>query len=174
VRRRAMPAGFSFLGSGCVAMGRTLEFACKAFALAGGAILAGLTIMSVVSIGGRILSKPIQGDFELVQFGCAIAIASFLPWCQLKRANIIVDFFTVRAAARTQSRLDALGALLLAASMALLAWRTGMGAVAMKAGGETSMLMSVPLWYAYALMTPGFALTAVAGLHTSWQHWNAK
>jgi len=155
-------------------MGRTLEFLCKAFALAGGAILAALTLMSVVSIGGRIANRPIQGDFELVQFGCAIAIAFFLPYCQFKRANIIVDFFTVRAGARAQRTLDAAGSLLLAAALGLLAWRTGAGTLAMKAGGETSMIMGVPLWYAYAAMTPGFGLAALAGLYSARLEWKAR
>jgi TRAP-type C4-dicarboxylate transport system permease small subunit len=155
-------------------MGRTLEFLCKAFALAGGAILAALTLMSVISIGGRIAGRPIQGDFELVQFGCAIAIAFFLPYCQFKRANIIVDFFTVRASARAKRTLDAAGSLLLAAALGLLAWRTGAGTLAMKAGGETSMIMGVPLWYAYAAMTPGFGLAALAGLYSARLEWKAR
>jgi len=155
-------------------MGRALELVCKALALAGGAILAALTLMSAASVGGRILGRPIQGDFELVQFGCAIALALFLPYCQLRRANIIVDFFTVRASERTQRALDAAGSLALAAAMALVAWRTGAGTLAMKAGGETSMIMGVPLWYAYAAMTPGFALAALTGLYTAWLDWKAR
>lgn len=155
-------------------MGRVLELACKALALAGGAILSALTLMSVVSIGGRIVGRPIQGDFELVQFGCAIALALFLPYCQLRRANIIVDFFTVRSSERTQRTLDAVGSLALAAALALVAWRTAAGTLAMKAGGETSMIMGVPLWYAYAAMTPGFALAALTGLYTAWLDWKAR
>ena len=155
-------------------MARILENLCKALALAGGAVLAALALMSVASIVGRVAGRPIQGDFELVQFGCAVAIAFFLPYCQLMRANIIVDFFTVRSSARTQRALDAGGGLLLAVSMALLAWRTGAGTLAMEAGGETSMIMSVPLWYAYAAMTPGFGLAALAGLHSAWLDWRAR
>jgi len=152
-------------------MGRALELLCKALALAGGAILAAITLMAVASIGGRLAGHPIQGDFELVQLGCAVAIAFFLPFCQLERGNIIVDFFTVRCGARTQRGLDAFGALLLAIVMALVAWRTWAGTVAMKAGGETSMIMGIPLWYAYALLTPAFALTALAGLYGAWRDW---
>jgi TRAP-type C4-dicarboxylate transport system permease small subunit len=155
-------------------LGRALSAACRLFALIGGAVLSALVLMSVASIVGRMTGRPIQGDFELVQFGCAVAIAFFLPYCQFSQGNIIVDFFTLRASQRTRSALDALGAMLLAAVMALVAWRTGAGAVEMKAGGETSMLMGVPLWYAYALMTPAFALTALAGLHTAWRTWKAE
>ena len=153
---------------------RALELTCKALALAGGAILSALALMSVVSIGGRLFGRAIQGDFELIQVGCAIAITLFLPYCQLRRANIIVDFFTVLAAVRTQRTLDSMGSLLLAAVMALVAWRTTAGAVAMKAGGETSMILSVPLWYAYAAMAPAFGLASVIGLHTAWKDWKAR
>lgn len=145
-----------------------LKFACAASALMGGAILAAISLMSVVSIVGRLAGRPIQGDFELVQVGCAVAITACLPWCQWKRANIIVDFFTVRSNKHVRGLLDALGALLLALVMALVAWRTGVGAVAMKASKESSMIMGLPLWYAYMLMTPAFALAAIAGLHSAW------
>ena len=155
-------------------MGRALELLCKALALAGGAILAALTLMSVVSIGGRIAGRPIQGDFELVQIGCAVAIALFLPYGQFRRVNIIVDFFTARASTRTQRTLDSIGSLLLATVMGLVAWRTGAGAIAMQAGGETSMIMSVPLWYGYAVMAPAFGLASAAGLYTAWSDWRSR
>lgn len=130
--------------------------------------------MSAASIGGRLFHRPIQGDFELVQIGCAVAIAFFLPWCQLARGNIIVDFFTTRASARAQRTLDAAGGVALALAMALLAWRSGAGTLAMKAGGEFSMITGVPLWYAYAAMTPAFGLAAAAGLYTAWRDWKAR
>ncbi len=65
--------------------------------------------MSVVCIAGRtLLGTPIPGDWELVQIGCAVAIAAFLPMCQLRSGNIIVDFFTAGREPRTQAPLDAL------------------------------------------------------------------
>lgn len=130
--------------------------------------------MSAASVIGRVAGRPIQGDFELVQLGCAVAIAFCLPYCQLQRGHIIVDFFTTRASDRTRHRLDALGALLLALVMALAAWRTGAGAIAMKASNEASMIMGLPVWYAYALMTPALALTVAAALCTAWRDWNAR
>jgi TRAP-type C4-dicarboxylate transport system permease small subunit len=151
-----------------------LTAACKGLALAGGALFAAVTLMSAASIAGRIAGRPIQGDFELVQLACAVAIAFCLPYCQLQRGHIIVDFFTVRATPRTRGALDALGALLLALVMVLVAWRTGAGAVALKASNETSMIMGLPVWIAYALMTPALALTALAALHSAWRDWTTR
>lgn len=155
--------------------GKWLGRVCRWFAVIGGAVLVAITLMSVASIVGRSLfGKPVPGDFELVQIGCAICVAAFLPWCQMQGGNIIVDFFTVRASAGTRAWLDAFGALLLAVVMLLVAWRTGVGALAVKASGETSMIMGFPSWIGYAFMAPGFALTALAALYTAYVAWRGR
>jgi TRAP-type C4-dicarboxylate transport system permease small subunit len=147
-----------------------IELTAKAFAFAGGAVLVAMLGMSVSSIVGRtFLNQPIPGDFEFVQLACAASIAAFLPWCQLRRANIIVDFFTTRLPPRAQSVLDALGALLLAAVMALVAWRAGLGAEAVYASGERAMISRVPQWIGYAAIVPSLALTSLVALYTAWE-----
>lgn len=141
------------------------------FAYAGGALFVSVAILSVVSITSRALwSKPIQGDYELVQLASAIFVSLCLPYTQLKRANIIVDFFTTRASAAARGRLDALGALLLAIVMSVLAWRVCAGAVSMREAGETTTILGWPLWHAYAAMVPGIALTAVIAFRTAIEH----
>ena len=133
-----------------------------------GIVLTAMALMSAWSIVGRAATgKPIQGDFELVQIGCAMCVGLFLPICQLKGGNIIVDFFTARAYERTRSWLDALGALVIAAMMALLTWRTAIGTIDVKANAETSMIMGVPIWWGYAGMLPGMAVTVLAALVTA-------
>jgi TRAP-type C4-dicarboxylate transport system permease small subunit len=151
-------------------LGRALELVAQAFAFFGGAVFVGLIGMSVTSITLRTLTgKPVQGDFEMVQFACAIGIAAFLPWCQLCRGNIIVDFFTARLPPRGQAWLDALGALLLALVVAVVAWRAGYGAQSVFASGERAMISRIPVWIPYAGVVPSLALTAVVALYTAWE-----
>ena len=76
-------------------------------ATAGGLVLVAITLLSAYSITMRSLfDAPLLGDVELVQMGCGIAVVSFLPLCQLRRNNVIVDAFTLRASASTR-RLNA-------------------------------------------------------------------
>jgi TRAP-type C4-dicarboxylate transport system permease small subunit len=143
-----------------------------ACAVAGSAILTGITLMVVASITMRSLGfQPIQGDFELVQVALAGCVALMLPWCQLQGGNLTVDFFTVRLRRSTQRRLDALGALLFALIMAVIAWRTCAGAIAVKASHESTMILGFPLWIGYAAMIPGLVLTVFAALHTAGVAW---
>ena len=76
-------------------VGAVLETCAKWLALSGGVLLAGLALLTVSSVLGRafifIGLGPIKGDYELVEMGCAIAVFSFLPWCQLKRGHVTVD-----------------------------------------------------------------------------------
>lgn len=140
---------------------RLLRRLAQAFALLGSAVALGVAAMTVASIVLRALTtRPIQGDVELTQFGIALAISLAVPWCQLRGANIIVDFFTQGLPVAAIRRLDGLGALAIAAMFALLAWRTGVGAFAVHEAGETSMIRSLPMWWVYASLAPGLALAA--------------
>ncbi len=141
------------------------------FAMLGGLVASLVALMTVASIAGRALfARPIPGDVELTSFGIAVCISLCLPWCQLHGGNIIVDFFTQSAADRTRARLDAFGALLLAVMVALLAWRTAAGAISVRAAGEETMILAVPLWWMYALLAPGLALTALVALIQAAMH----
>lgn len=151
---------------------RGLQALVQALAWLGAAVAlatAGMVVWSVVA--RAVTSRPIQGDVELTQLGVALAISLGLPWCQWRGANIIVDFFTQGLAERRRRRLDAVGAWLLATMVALLAWRTGVGAVAVHAAGETSMILSMPMWWSYAMLAPGLALTALVAAWQGWRHW---
>lgn len=135
------------------------------FAIVGCLVACTTALLTVTSVSGRALfSLPIQGDVELTQFGIAFAIALCLPWAQLHGSNIIVDFFTQKAGERTLRRLDALGAFLLALMVGVLAWRTAVGAFAVYEAEETTMILGLPMWLSYAVLAPGFALTAVIAL----------
>jgi TRAP-type C4-dicarboxylate transport system permease small subunit len=143
---------------------RGLRALAAGLALAGGALLAGLAVLTVVSIAGRWLaSRPVTGDVELVQLGVAAAIALFLPYCQLHRGHLIVDFFTARSQGPIQRRLDAIGSAVAGSLFLLLAWRAGAAVLDMRSAGETTMVLGVPLWLPHAAMVPGLALAGVAG-----------
>lgn len=154
---------------------RPLEGACRLFALAGGGLLAVAALLTVASIAGRACcAVPVPGDYELVQVLAAVAVSLCLPWCQLRRGHIAVDFFTARLPVRLQVRLDAFGQLLLAALAGLLAWRTAVGAADLRTAGETTMILGFPVWLAYAGLVPGLALACLAGLQGAWHDWRGS
>ena len=146
---------------------RLLDRLARLCAIVAGVLLTGITLVTCASVVGRnTTGATLVGDIELTGVAAGAAIALFMPWCQIMRGNIIVDFFTGGASARTNARLDRLCAALLAAVMALLAWRTALGGVNAYTTQSTTMMLGLPEWIAYAFMAPPLALTALIGL---WQ-----
>lgn len=142
-----------------------LERLAQACAVLAGLLLVAITLLTCASLIGRnTTGATLVGDFELAGVAAGVAIALFMPWCQVRRGNIIVDFFTARAGARVQGALDRLGALLLAAVFALLAWRSAVGGLNAWTSEAGTMLLGFPEWAVYAGLVPPLALTALIAL----------
>jgi len=149
---------------------RTLQTLAKLCAILAGVLLTAVTLMTCVSLIGRnLIGMTIVGDFELSGAAAGAAVALFMPWCQAQRGNIIVDFFTAKASARTTGQLDRFGALLLALVMALLAWRTTIGGLNAWKSGSGTMLIGFPEWIIYVAMVPPLVLTAAIAFVQAWR-----
>ena len=143
-----------------------LEKLAKFCAVLAGMLMTFITLMTCVSLIGRnTTGATLAGDFELTGVATGAAIALFMPWCQLRRGNIIVDFFTARASDRTNARLDRFGALLLGLAFALLAWRTTLGGINAYRSQSGTMMLGFPEWMVYVSMVPPFVLTTAIALY---------
>ena len=124
-----------------------------------------MAVMSIGSIVGRtFFSSPIVGDYELVQTMSAIAVAMSLPFCQMIRGHIIVDFFTSKCSAATNHRLDRMGDIFMAVIFGLLSWRCALGAINAKETMGASMLLGFPDWIVFTSMCIPFGITALIAL----------
>ena len=144
---------------------KILESLAQLCAILAGVLLTAITLMICVSLIGRnSIGWTIVGDFELSGSAAGAAIALFMPWCQVKRGNIIVDFFTAQASAATRIKLDRFGALMVALAMGLMTWRTSIGGLNAWKSQAGSMMMGFPEWIVYVCMLPPLALTALIAL----------
>lgn len=144
---------------------KILELLAKLCSILSGALLTFITLMTCYSLIGRnTTGQTIVGDFELTGVATGAAIALFMPMCQFKKANIIVDFFTAKATEATITQLDRLGALFMASAFALLTWRTYLGGMNAWVSQSGSMMLGFPEWIVYAAMTPPLALSAAIAL----------
>ncbi|MBI2768424.1 MAG: TRAP transporter small permease subunit [Burkholderiales bacterium] len=145
---------------------KALESLARFSAVLAGVLLTFITLMTCASLIGRnTVGTTLVGDFELTGVATGAAIALFMPWCQCRRGNIIVDFFTAKASGRTIDLLDRFGALLLALTFALLAWRTTLGALNSFNTHSETQIIGYPEWTVYAIMVPPFVLTTVIALY---------
>ena len=145
---------------------RILSTLARACAILAGLLMTAITLVTCVSLIGRnTIGVTLQGDYELTAVTAGAAVALFLPWAQLRRSNIIVDFFTAKVPGHINAVLDRLGALLLAAVMLLLTWRTTIGGLNAHSSQTTTMMLGFPEWIVYAAMVPPLCLTGLIALH---------
>lgn len=134
-------------------------------AILAGVLMTAITLVTCASLIGRnTIGVTLLGDYELTAVTAGAAVSLFLPWAQLRRGNIIVDFFTSKVPERINAQLDRFGALVMASMMFLLAWRTAVGGMNSYSSQTTTMMLGFPEWIVYAAMVPPLCLTGLIAL----------
>jgi TRAP-type C4-dicarboxylate transport system permease small subunit len=138
-----------------------LERVAKICSALGGLLLVAMMLMTCYSLIGRnLFNSALIGDFELTSVGTGAAIALFMPICQLRTENIIVDFFTANLSPTFNFKLDRLGDVFMTILFASLSWRCAVAAVNAKETMVGSMLLEFPDWIVLTSMSIPFAITA--------------
>jgi TRAP-type C4-dicarboxylate transport system permease small subunit len=128
--------------------GRALYGIAKVLAILGGVLSCAMAVIVTVSVIGRYLfSRPVPGDYDIVGILCGCAIFAFLPYCQLRRGNVFVDFFTTKVSPRTKAVLDAAGSAIYLAAAAMFAWRLYYGMLELRQSGEVIAAFNFYRWW---------------------------
>ena len=154
-------------------MGRILYSIARILAIFGGTLLFILAILTTVSVVGRsFFQSPIPGDFELISIGTGVAIFAILPYCQMVRGNVIVDFFMTRAPDRAKAFFDMIGTILYTGIAALLTWRMIFGGMEMYQYSEKSMTINFPRWTTFPVSILFLGFLALVCLYTISRSYN--
>jgi TRAP-type C4-dicarboxylate transport system permease small subunit len=133
-------------------------------AMLGGIILlaaAGIVLISVLL--RAFANGQVSGDFEIVQVATVFAAFAFLPFCQMRRGNILVDTFTARWPKRVQRGLDALWDLVYAGMAGVITVQLAQGAYEAVHSNTVSMVLGLPFgWTIAACSAMAFLLTVTA------------
>ena len=147
--------------------GQILAKMATSLAIIGGLVLLTVVLINVLSIIGRVLfSSPLVGDFELIEMGCATAIFMFMPLCQLRKGNIIIDFFTMKLSSRKKCFLDGMNTLIFSVVAIFFAWRMLFGAWDMIKYNEQTMLLQLSVWIPFFPAIFSFLLLSLICLYS--------
>lgn len=153
---------------------KTLPLIAKGFnALASLAVLAmmGLTCLDVLL---RFFRRPIPGTYEMVGLLGALFVAFSLAETSLQKGHIAVSFLVDRFSKRKQALIDGVNGLIAGLFFALVAFDTARYAADLRANGEVSMTLKVPLYPFVYCIAAGCALLCLILLNTGWQSMRQK
>lgn len=139
-----------------------------ALAMVGSLLVIAVALIVVTSVVRRWLTDDvIFGTVEIVEIATALAVFSFLPLCQARRGNVVVDTFTARLKPRALDRVDAFWDLIYAGVAALIAWQLLQGARDTIVSQTTSMMLGLPVGYAIAACAVMAAVLAAVAVATA-------
>ena len=146
-----------------------LTRACELWGLLGGFALLGAMLTMIATVVGGAFNRPLLGDSEIVELLGGICVFAFLPYCHLKGANVLVDFFTKPLPARVNAWLDAAMNLVFAAVAVLLTWRLIEGGLGVYERGKRSMFLQLPDAWGYAVGAVSMVLWIAVCLVVAWE-----
>lgn len=159
---RQAPDGGRHAGYG---IGGIVESVTRGLAIIGGGLLLVAIALTLVSVIGRyFFSQPLPGDYEIVEIVCAIGVFLFFPYTHATNNNITAEFFTSGLSEHAQRVLDAAHDVVFALVAALLTWRLSSGLADKFSNGETTILIGIPLWWAYSFAVLSMALLSAVCL----------
>jgi TRAP-type C4-dicarboxylate transport system permease small subunit len=149
-------------GRGVAPLQTWLDRLARLIAALGGVAVFGVALTVTVSVLMRNFGlRGVRGDFELVEMSCAFAAGFFLPLCQLNKGHVVVDLFTGWLPPSVNRQIDTVWQLLFACGWFALSYFTLHGLIEIKAYGDRTMLMSIPLWWAYVPAVVGMSLSGL-------------
>ena len=130
-------------------------------ALAGGAVLLCLIVLTCVSIMGRVFVPlnigigPIRGIYDMTEIAMAAAIFAFLPWAHLTEANARVDLFEPVMPTMLNKGLDLLFNIAMLGVATVGTWRLYLGMLDKMSFREVTLIAQIPVWHGYAAALAG-------------------
>ena len=136
------------------------------WALAGCLLLTFVVLVNVWAVIGPWVGLPFAGDFELTEMCVAVAVFTFLPYCQLTGQNVTADIFTMGASRRATAVLTAVGSAIALGFAALLLWRMYFGLLDQKAYGYSTTILQIPTWIAFVPILVSLVMLMIAAIAT--------
>lgn len=141
---------------------RWLARAAEAFNWVSAAAVVVMMTLTCLDIILRIFRHPIPGTYEMVGFLGAVFAAFALGYTSIHRGHIAVDFLVQKLPRRAQSLVDGANAAICSIFFGFVAWQCLVYAGDMKAYGEVSMTLQMPVYpVVYGLAAGCFLLTLV-------------
>ena len=137
------------------------------FALFGGALLLLILILTFISIFGRVFFlKPILGYYEIIELISACVIFSFLPICQIKKGNLVLDYFTSGLNLNIKIFMDIVSYIILTLVYIFFTFYMLLGAIDIFNFNEQTMLLRIPIWIGFVPSILAFLLLSLICIYS--------
>ncbi|MFO7963593.1 MAG: TRAP transporter small permease [Desulfobacterales bacterium] len=118
----------------------------SAFNLMAAACVAAMMVLTCADVFLRLFRRPITGTYELVGFLGALFVSFSLANTSVLRGHIAVNFLVQRFSPRTRGMVMLVNDLIAAILFFLVTWQFFVYSRSLKAAGEVSMTLQIPVY----------------------------
>ena len=131
---------------------RSLRATVRALGILSGAGLMAMVLVTVLDVVLRVFRLSLTGAYDIVRIAAAVTIAAALPYTTAIKGHVAIEYFFHKLGRRGRIVVDTLLRLMVMALFATLAWECVMYGSSLKAKGEVSMTLELPVfWVPYVL-----------------------
>ena len=133
-----------------------------------GLLLVGMMLLTCLDVVGNIFGRPLLGTEEMVSLMAAMLLAFVLPSAHMKKAHIGIDLLYARLSRRQRKINDLFIGCLSFFFFMLTAWQCFLYAGELKATGEVSATLELPLYFVLYAISMACFILAMAILSECW------
>jgi TRAP-type C4-dicarboxylate transport system permease small subunit len=152
---------------------RFVERLASLFNTIAAAAVVGMMVLTCLDVGLRFFRHPIPGTYEIVGLLGAVFVSFALARTSVDQGHIAVDFLVQRLPRRVQYVVEAVNAGICALLFTVVAWQCVRYAADLRASGEVSMTVQIPIHpFAFGIAV-GCAMLSVV-LYAGCASWSWK
>jgi TRAP-type C4-dicarboxylate transport system permease small subunit len=137
----------------------------KALAYVSGASLMVMVLVTTVDVILRKFGHPLTGAYDIVKIAAAITLAAALPYTTAIKGHVAIEYFFHKLGRRGRMVVDALMRLGGMALFGLLAWGCADYGNSLRARGEVSMTLQLPVFWVPYVLAASCALVVLIKLY---------
>ena len=135
--------------------------------------VAAMMILTCLDVILRLFRHPIPGTYEIVSMLSAVFVSFSLARTSVDQGHIAVDFLVQRLPKRLQHTIEAINCVVCALLFSVVSYQCVVYANDLKANGEVSMTLQMPLHPFVIGVAVGSAMLSLV-LYTSCVAWSVK
>jgi TRAP-type C4-dicarboxylate transport system permease small subunit len=144
---------------------RALRALVQALAFVAGVSLMFMVILTTAEVGLRVFRLSFTGAYDLVRIAAAVTLAAALPYTTAIKGHVAIEFFFHKLGRRGRRLVDALMRLTGMALFSLLGWGCIGYGNSLRAMGEVSMTLQLPVFWVPYVLAASCALVVLIKLY---------
>ena len=147
------------------AYSRVLRGLVLALALAAGACVCLMMLITCADVLGRAFGRPLTGAYDVVSLLGVLAIACGLPYTTAVKGHVAVEFFFLKLPRRARIVVDTVNRLLVCALFVALCGRSAQYGLDLLRSGEVTPTVQIPVFWVPLVIAASCGLVALVVLH---------